>query len=98
MKGVCRFTTWMSTVSKETLILLTWMSFFGGGVTVIEWGHLWVRFTRFLFELEIRKLRSLSSFYAHGPRAEQLIKELHDEYELCIREAETSDATALIAF
>ena len=26
-KGVCHFTTWMSTVSKVMLILLTWMSF-----------------------------------------------------------------------
>ena len=54
---------------------------FGGGVTVIEWGHLLGEdLPDSYLELELLKEaegRRLC-FSAQGPRAKQLIKELHD--------------------
>ena len=54
---------------------------FGGGVTVIEWGHLLGEdLPDSYLELEILKEAAgrCLHFTAHGPRAEQLIKELQD--------------------
>lgn len=54
---------------------------FGGGVTVIEWGHLLGEdLPDSYLELEILKEAEgrCLRFTAHGPRAEQLIKELQD--------------------
>lgn len=54
---------------------------FGGGVTVIEWGHLLGEdLPDSYLELEILKEADgrCLQFIAHGSRAEQLIKELQD--------------------
>ena len=54
---------------------------FGGGVTVIEWGHLLGEdLPDSYLELEILKEADgrCLQFIAHGSRAEHLIKELHD--------------------
>ncbi|VTS69706.1 tRNA (adenosine(37)-N6)-threonylcarbamoyltransferase complex ATPase subunit type 1 TsaE [Streptococcus australis] len=54
---------------------------FGGGVTVIEWGHLLGEdLPDSYLELEILKEAEgrCLQFTAHGSRAEQLIKELRD--------------------
>ena len=54
---------------------------FGGGVTVIEWGHLLGEdLPDSYLELEILKEADgrCLQFTAHGSRAEQLIKELQD--------------------
>ena len=54
---------------------------FGGGVTVIEWGHLLGEdLPDSYLELEILKEAEgrCLQFTAHGSRAEQLIKELQD--------------------
>ena len=54
---------------------------FGGGVTVIEWGHLLGEdLPDSYLELEILKEAEgrCLHFTAHGSRAEQLIKELQD--------------------
>ena len=54
---------------------------FGGGVTVIEWGHLLGEdLPDSYLELELLKEAEgrCLQFTAHGSRAEQLIKELQD--------------------
>ena len=74
---------------------------FGGGVTVIEWGHLLGEdLPDSYLELEILKEAEgrCLHFTAHGSRLNNSSRSFKMEYELCIREAEISDATALIAF
>ena len=60
---------------------------FGGGVTVIEWGHLLGEdLPDSYLELEILKEAEgrCLHFTAHGSRAEQLIKELQDGGMSCV--------------